>query len=214
MELVVEALGGDRDEFRALWVAARDEDAPLELPKPAAWVDDTSEEPQPVGELSLTALDAAEQDLQDRAARRSRREGETRQELLSALDARADLNDRIHALNEELGRERGRSEGLRERIVALETEQAERSRHIERLQDELRAAREERLVLLEKLNALYGRRAELYFTWARDEERRRLGAEGDQEELLDGVRELRERLAAAENLLTSVLAERDAPRSR
>jgi hypothetical protein len=208
LELVVEALGGDHREFRTLWVAVRDEISPLELPKPTAWVESESYEPQPTGNLSIPDLEAAEQDLQERAAKRSHREGEARRELLVALEARADLSDRFGVLHEELGRERGRNEGLRERLAELEAERDASSRHIERLQDELRSVREERLVLLEKLNGLHSRRTELYFAWAREEERRRLGAESDQVRRLDEARELRQRLSAAEELLTSVLAQK------
>ncbi|AXK33608.1 hypothetical protein DVA86_14050 [Streptomyces armeniacus] len=103
-------------------------------------------------------------------AGRSHREGETHKELLLTLEARADLADRLTHLHEQLGRERGRNEELSQRVADLEAERREHSRRIERLQDELREVRDERLALLEQLSGLHARRAELYFTWARDEE--------------------------------------------
>ncbi|MFI6347066.1 hypothetical protein [Streptomyces sp. NPDC050560] len=132
LELVVEALGGDVDEFRTLWTAVRDETSPLALPTPVAW-EEEPEEPARTKDLSIPDLDA-----------------------------------------------------------------------------EPRAVRDERLVLLEKLNGLHARRAELYFTWAREEESQRrvvaTGREADKCEQDLEVQDLRERLSAAESLLTSVMA--------
>ncbi|WP_245225458.1 hypothetical protein [Streptomyces smyrnaeus] len=210
LELVAEALGGELDEFRALWIAVRDETSPLALPTPGVWEEEKDEQSNTVV-LSLPDLDAAEEDLNGRAAERSRREGETRKELLLALEARADSADRLAELHERLGHERGRNEELRQRLAALEAERQEHSRRIERLQDELRSVREERLILLEKLNSLHSRRAELYFTWAREEESRRRNTELDRRERNMEVHELRERLQAAEGLLKSVLASRHEP---
>ncbi|MEU9750195.1 hypothetical protein [Streptomyces niveus] len=208
LELVVEALDGDVDEFRTLWVAVRDETSPLALPKPVAW-EEEAEETAPTVDLSIPDLDAVEEDLQDQATRRSRREGETRKELLLALEARADLADRLIHLHEQLGHERGRNEELRRRVADLQDELGKHSQRIERLQDELREVRDERLVLLEKLNGLHARRAELYFTWAREEERQRYAAESGREVVLRArdleVQNLRERLNAAEVLLRSVV---------
>ncbi|MFI6876010.1 hypothetical protein ACIBL6_21525 [Streptomyces sp. NPDC050400] len=209
LELVVEALDGDLEEFRVLWVAVRDETSPLALPKPVAW-EEEAEEPARTVDLSIPDLDAVEEDLQDQAAKRSRREAETRKELLLALEARADLADRLIQLHEQLGHERGRNEELRRRVTDLEDELGKYSERIERLQDELREVREERLVLLEKLNSLHTRRAELYFTWAREEERQRRAAESGRAIVLRErdleVQDLRERLDAAEGLLQSVVA--------
>ncbi|WP_435133026.1 hypothetical protein [Actinacidiphila sp. bgisy144] len=212
LELVVEALGGDVEEFRKLWVAVRDEASPLTLPQPAAWEEEAeeAEEPTATAELSIPDLDAAEEDLQDQAARRGHREGEARRELLVALETRADLADRLVALHEQLGRERGRNEELRRRVADLETELHGHTDRVERLQDELRAVQDERLILLEKLNGLHSRRSELYFTWAREEENRRRAAETGHEEARREqdreVQDLRERLSAAEDLLRSVVA--------
>ncbi|MFC0597208.1 hypothetical protein [Streptomyces palmae] len=207
----MEALGGDLDEFRTLWIAVRDATSPLALPKPVAW-EEEAEEPTRTVDLSIPDLDAAEEDLQDQAARRNRREGETRRELLVALEARADLADRLVELHEQLGRERGRNEELRRRVADLEAELDRHSARIESLHDELRAVRDERLVLLEKLNGLHARRAELYFTWAREEESQRRAAETVREvarrERELEVQDLRERLSAAEGLLKSVVASR------
>ncbi|GEB52691.1 hypothetical protein SCA03_52420 [Streptomyces cacaoi] len=205
LELVVEALGGQLDEFRQLWVAVRDEASPLELPTPGAGEDEGEEAPSSAAELTLPDLDAAEEDLNGWAAERSRREGETRKELLLALEVRADLADRLAELLEQLGRERGRNEELQRRLAALEAERQEHSRRIERLQDELRAVREERFSLLERLNGLHTRRVELYFAWAREEESRRREAESGRRESDVVVSELRARLGAAEDLLRSVL---------
>ncbi|MEU6674366.1 hypothetical protein [Streptomyces sp. NPDC046853] len=206
LELVVEVLGGDPEEFRALWIAVRDEVSPLELPTPTAGEEEPEEPPRTAVELSLPDLDAAEEDLQDRAAKRSRREGETRKELLLALEARADLGEHLASLHEQLGRERGRNEELNRRVADLEAERREHSLRIERLQDELREVRDERLTLLESLVGLHARRAELNFTWARDEEGRRQDAEASRRERDLQVSELRERLSAAEGLMRSVLA--------
>jgi len=205
LELVVRALGGDPEEFRLLWNAVRDGASPPALPHPAAWEDEKERQPRSL-DLSIPELDAQEEDLQDRAARRRRREGETRQELLRTLEARADLADRLNALHEQLGRERGRNDELRRQVATVEAERAAYSQRIEVLQDELRAVREERLVLLQELNSLHARRADLYFTWAREEERQRRVAEAGQEERDREVRELESRLGAAESLLRSVLA--------
>lgn len=208
LELVVEALGGDLNEFRTLWIAVRDETSPLALPQPVAWEEEANS-PSRAVDLSIPDLDAAEEDLQDQAAKRSRREGEARKELLSALEARADLTDRLLELHEQLGRERGRNDELRRRVAGLEAELDEYSERIERLQDELRAAQDQRLVLLEKLNSLHTRRAELYFTWAREEESQRRAVETGREVVLRErdleVQQLRERLTAAEGLLKSVM---------
>ncbi|MEV5606549.1 hypothetical protein AB0L33_34475 [Streptomyces sp. NPDC052299] len=210
LELLVEALGGDVDEFRALWIAMRDEVSPLALPTAAE--QDEPEEPSPVAQLSIPELADAEADLQDRVAEHSRREGETRTDLLAALEARADLSDRLAVLHEELGRERGRSEELRRRVDELEAELAVCARRVVWLQDELRALRDERLGLLKQLNGLHIRRAELYFTWAREEERRRRAAEAGREvagqERDREVADLRVRLAGAESLLRSLAASR------
>ncbi|MGY1437091.1 hypothetical protein [Streptomyces reniochalinae] len=214
LELVVEALGGSTEEFRALWIAVRDEASPLALPTPAAW-EEEEDSPAPAPLLSMPDLDAAEEDLQDRATKRSRREGETRRELLLALEARADLTDRLADLHEQLGRERGRNEQLRERIASLEADRLEHGWRIERLQDELRAVRDERLHLMERLNGLHARRAELYFMWAREEESQRHEAELGRRERDAEVLALRQRLGAAEELLRSVLASRaDEPSAR
>ncbi|MGW6057652.1 hypothetical protein [Streptomyces sp. NPDC055189] len=207
LELIVEVLGGDPEEFRALWIAVRDEASPLALPTPTAWEEEPNGSPRAAA-LSLPDLDAAEEDLQERAAKRSRREGETRKELLLALEARADLNEHLASLNQQLGRERGRNEELSRRVADLEAERREHSRRIERLQDELREARDERLTLLENLVGLHARRAELNFTWARDEEGRRHDAEATRRERDLQVNDLRERLGAAEGLMRSVLASR------
>ncbi|WP_250288188.1 hypothetical protein [Streptomyces atroolivaceus] len=208
LELVVEALGGSIESFRALWIAVKDEMVPLGLSGPSTGAEDESDDLQAAGDLSMRDLEAAEEDLHEHARERSHREGETRRELLAALETRADLSDHLSGLREELGRERGHNQGLRERISALERERDEQNRLVERLQHELRSVREERLLLLEKMNGLSARRAELYFDWARDEERRRRGAENDQEEKRTEIRELSERLGAAEGLLKSVLVER------
>ncbi|MGW2346432.1 hypothetical protein [Streptomyces sp. NPDC001661] len=204
----MEALGGDLNEFRTLWIAVRDETSPLALPQPVAWEEEANS-PSRAVDLSIPDLDAAEEDLQDQAAKRSRREGEARKELLSALEARADLTDRLLELHEQLGRERGRNDELRRRVAGLEAELDEYSERIERLQDELRAAQDQRLVLLEKLNSLHTRRAELYFTWAREEESQRRAVETGREVVLRErdleVQQLRERLTAAEGLLKSVM---------
>lgn len=207
LELVVEALGGEPNEFRALWIAVREETSPLVLPTPLAWEEESDEQSR-TALLSFSDLDVAEEDIQDRAAERSRREGETRKELLLTLEARADLTDRLTELHEQLGRERGRNEELRQRVVTLEAERHDHSRRIERLQDELRAVREERLTLVEALNGIHARRAELYFTWAREEESQRHAAAVGRRELDAEAHELRERLAAAQDLLRSVLASR------
>ncbi|MFC9946700.1 hypothetical protein [Streptomyces pratensis] len=210
LELVVEALGGDTDTFRTLWVAVRDETSPLVLPAPAAWVDDEPDNTQSVGELGMQDLEAAEDDLHESATERERREGEARLELLTAIETRADLTDRLGGLREKLGRERGLNEGLRARIAALEAERDAQSRRVDRLQDELRSVSEERVVLLEKLNALNVRRTELNFDWAREEEKLRRGAEKARKDMRAEARDLRERLEAAEALLESVLAEQAA----
>lgn len=208
LELVVEAMGGDLDEFRMLWIAVRDETSPLALPEPVAW-EDEADPPSRAADLSIPDLDAAEEDLQDQAAKRSRREGEARKELLFALEARADLTDRLLDMHEQLGRERGRNDELRRRVADLEAELDDYSERIEGLQDELRAVQDERLVLLETLNGLHTRRAELYFTWAREEERQRRAVETGREVVLRErdleVQDLRERLSAAEGLLNSVM---------
>ncbi|AJE83674.1 tetratricopeptide TPR4 [Streptomyces albus] len=125
LELWVEALGGDREEFRALWVAVRDEVSPLVLPKPHAWEGEPEEplsavmehqQPLSTGDLSIPELDTAEEDLHERATERSRREGETRKELLRALGTRADLSDHLARLHEQLGHERGRNEELSRQV--------------------------------------------------------------------------------------------------
>ncbi|MFF8549951.1 hypothetical protein ACF07Z_24125 [Streptomyces albidoflavus] len=207
LELVVEALGGDLDEFRELWVAARDEASPLDLPT-SLTMEREPEEATVVAELSLPELQAAEEDLQDQAATSGRREGEARSELLTALEVRADLADQLNELHERLGRERGRNEELRRRVAGLEAELAAHTDRVERLQDELREVRDERLILQEKLNGLHARRAELYFTWAREEETRRRAAERARRERDQDVDALERRLGAAEDLLKSVLASR------
>lgn len=71
--------------------------------------------------LSLPDLEAEQEDLQDQAAGRTRREGEARQEPLTALEARADLADRLDEPHERLGRERGRNEELRRAAPAART---------------------------------------------------------------------------------------------
>ncbi|MEK8174238.1 hypothetical protein NKH77_50405 [Streptomyces sp. M19] len=181
----------------------------MALPEPAAW-EEEAEQPSRTVDLSIPDLDAAEEDLQDQATRRSRREGETRKALLTALEARADLADRLVELHEQLGHERGRNEELCRRVADLEAELEKHSAHIERLQDELREVRDERLVLLEKLSGLHARRADLYFTWAREEESQRRAAETGREAVRRErdleVQDLRERLSAAEGLLNSVVA--------
>ncbi|MER7936217.1 MULTISPECIES: hypothetical protein [unclassified Streptomyces] len=207
LELVVEALGGGPDEFRALWIAVQDERSPLTLPTSAAWEEEAEERSLPA-DLSLPDLDAVEEDIQDRAAERSRRESETRTELLAVLEARADLTDRLTELHEQLGRERGRNEELRRRVATLEAERDDHNRRIALLQDQLGSAQEERLVLLEKLNSLHTRRAELYFTWAREEESRRRYLEVGQRERDHEIHGLHERLSAAEQLLRSVMSSR------
>ncbi|ESP97286.1 hypothetical protein EES44_08980 [Streptomyces sp. ADI96-15] len=78
--------------------------------------------------------------------------------------SQTDLADQLNELHERLGRERGRNEELRRRVAGLEAELAGHTDRVERLQDELREARDERLILQEKLNGLHVRRAELYFT--------------------------------------------------
>ncbi|MEW1789733.1 hypothetical protein AB0391_24045 [Streptomyces albidoflavus] len=207
LELVVEALGGNLDEFRELWVAARDEASPLDLPT-SLTMEREPEETSVVAELSLPELQAAEEDLQDQAATSGRREGEARSELLTALEVRADLADQLNELHERLGRERGRNEELRRRVAGLEAELAAHTDRVERLQDELREVRDERLILQEKLNRLHVRRAELYFTWAREEEACRRAAERARRERDQDVDALERRLGAAEELLKSVLASR------
>ncbi|MGV9660363.1 hypothetical protein ACWDR5_25800 [Streptomyces koyangensis] len=207
VELVVEALGGNLDQFRELWVAARDEAAPLDVPISLS-MEKEPREATAVAGLSLADLQAAEEDLQDQAANSGRREGEARSELLTALEVRADLAEHLNELHERLGRERGRNEELRRRVAGLEAELAGHTDRIERLQDELREVRDERLILQEKLNGLHVRRAELYFAWAREEEARRRAAERARREREQDADALERRLVAAEELLKSVLASR------
>ncbi|MGW8947123.1 hypothetical protein [Streptomyces koyangensis] len=207
VELVVEALGGNLDQFRELWVAARDEAAPLDVPISLS-MEKEPREATAVAGLSLADLQSAEEDLQDQAATSGRREGEARSELLTALEVRADLAEHLNELHERLGRERGRNEELRRRVAGLEAELAGHTDRIERLQDELREVRDERLILQEKLNGLHVRRAELYFAWAREEEARRRAAERARREREQDADALERRLVAAEELLKSVLASR------
>ncbi|MFE2601441.1 hypothetical protein ACFXCZ_34005 [Streptomyces sp. NPDC059396] len=44
----------------------RDETSPLVLPLPAEWVEDESDEPQPVSDLSIRDLDEAEDTTRSR----------------------------------------------------------------------------------------------------------------------------------------------------
>ncbi|MPY62446.1 hypothetical protein [Streptomyces spongiae] len=206
LELVVEALGGDPEAFRVLWRPVSAGAMPLAAPVRTDWPEEEAV-PKAAAVLTISDLDAAEEDLHEQVAERRQRESETRRELFAVLEARADLSDRIGALREQLGRERGRNEELRRRVAALEAECQEHTRGIERLQDELRALREERVVLLEKLNGLNLRRCELYFSWARDEEARRRRVEEEHRAKDSELRVLQDRLAAAEALLMSMYAQ-------
>ncbi|MEW2113486.1 hypothetical protein [Streptomyces albidoflavus] len=122
--------------------------------------------------------------------------------------SQTDLADQLNELHERLGRERGRNEELRRRVAGLEAELAGHTDRVERFQGELREAGDERLILQEKLNGLHVRRAELYFTWAREEEARRRAAERARWEREQHADTLEQRLVAAEGLLKSVLASR------
>ncbi|AJE83675.1 hypothetical protein SLNWT_3299 [Streptomyces albus] len=73
----------------------------------------------------------------------------------------------------------------------------------------MRSVRDERLSLLETLSGLHARRAELHFAWGRDEESRRQATLAGRTAAETEVRELRQRLGAAEDLIRSVLAERN-----
>ncbi|MFJ3306430.1 hypothetical protein ACIPSA_25565 [Streptomyces sp. NPDC086549] len=206
LELVVDALGGDQETFSALWRSSADEAAPLAVSARTDWAE-AEAVPQAAAVLTISELDAAKEDLHEQVAQRQQRESDTRRELFAAMEARADLSDRIGALREQLGRERGRNEELRRRVAALEAECREHTHGIQRLQDELRELREERVVLLEKLNELNLRRCELYFSWARDEEDRRRKAEHEYRAKDSELSALQDRLTAAEALLVTMASQ-------
>lgn len=122
---------------------------------------------------------------------------------------RAGLMGRLSEPHERLGRGRGRERGTRCRVARLEAEPGAQGDRVEQLQDGLRAVRDERLILRERLNGVHVRRAGLYFSWAGEEEARRRAAEAEREEARRErgrqVEELSLRLGAAEGLLRSVL---------
>jgi len=158
-ELVVEALGGDPQEFRALWVAARDEQDEAGV-APSSHIDAHETEPPEVDAAGALALRNMSGSALERViAENDKRAEKLSGELLVALEKRRELQEQLEKviserdelfeqsrfLREQAQEERARRERLEAAADALTREVTQLNRQITTLQAELRQLREEQL---------------------------------------------------------------------
>jgi DNA repair exonuclease SbcCD ATPase subunit len=133
-ELVIEAIGGDPEQFRPLWVAARDRRDPQPEPPESA---------PPGTDLQLRQMGSTE--YERFVAEHRRREEDLAAQLLEAVEERRKLFDQLGLLRDVVQDERDRRRQVQEQAAALERQVAELTGRIERLQAELRQVRGEEL---------------------------------------------------------------------
>lgn len=164
LELIVEALGGNRDEFRRLWVAVRDEQDPQDappLPEPGEGAEHLGAELEWSPPMTTPELDAARAAFEELIANLDERIGQKVEELLTAREDRADRSDEIVRLRSQAVEDQSRRQVLEARIAELEGECGQLTGRINELEGELRQLNDDRTRLREERNELDQRWAEL-----------------------------------------------------
>ncbi len=174
VEVVVEALDGDGEHFRKLWVAARDQqDLPAVVEDPlAGTLPDTpswSDLPQ-----TMPELEAARTTVEDEIAQKRRQENDLARELFEAREERADREDEIGRLRSRVIAEETRRRYLEEEISRLENTRDRLTKRINQLESSLAVVHEDLAQLEREKAALAERRSDLRWDWARHEEAERI----------------------------------------
>jgi hypothetical protein len=173
---VARVLGGDRDRFQTLWIAAKNAktfgaDASTGAPEPE--LDDFD-----VREFrSLPELEAAREEIQDKIRRNRAHEQEAHEEYYNKFEERAGVEERIKSLETRLAVERGDKASLEAQIKYLEAQRARLTSRIEELEVELSRTRAILLKLSKESDHINERRVEYIYEWARAEEFRAITLE-------------------------------------
>ena len=185
VEVVVEALDGNAEDFRRLWIAARDrQDQSAEGEKS---YDEPLEVSPGLAELprTLHELEAARTDVDEEIGRSRQRETDVAQELFEAREERADRDDEIKRLQARAAVDEVQRQYLEGEIGRLESNRNRLTVRIRELETALGVVQDDLVRLTQEKAELSERYGQLRWDWARHEEALR-------EKLQREVQELRE----------------------
>jgi chromosome segregation ATPase len=172
LQQVIDALQGDVREFHGAWLAVKEAQDPLNPPSLHAAAAPAEREVRTLPS-NLSEVESARADVQDRLEDQWRNEWASREELSRTEQERNRLLEQIEEMRQQVEHSAASQAELERYIADLEIERSQLGRRITVLQTEIRRTVDERLELLEDESELNERRAQLYFDWARHEERER-----------------------------------------